>query len=113
MRRGGGVGGLGVLGAPIAIVPRRNRALSGVSTRGRHARRPSALTGGRRLFVSTLAPVRLLVFVSGCSFLGVRLRRRTGRRPASGPDLASRLGLRGRGVHRFALDPPSSTCKKE
>ena len=57
--------------------------------------------------------VRLWVFVSRCSSVGVRLRRRIGRRPASGSDFALRLGFRGRGVHRFALDPPSSTCQKK
>src|SRR4051812_3348554 len=51
------------------------------------------------------------LFVSRCSSLVVRLKRRTGRRPASGRNLAPRLGFRGRGVHRFALDPPSSTCQ--
>jgi hypothetical protein len=31
--------------------------------------------------------------------------------PPSGVSLASRLGFRGRGVRRFAPDPPSSTCQ--
>src|SRR4051794_6082701 len=53
--------------------------------------------GAEEVFVSRAEGVRPWVFVSGCSFLVVRLRRRTGRRPASGPDLACRLGFRGRG----------------
>lgn len=51
------------------------------------------------------AAVRLWLFVSSCSSLVVRLRRRTGRRPAPGTDFALRLRFRGRGVHRCALDP--------
>jgi hypothetical protein len=41
--------------------------------------------------------VRLLLFVSGCSSLGVRLKREQARRPASRPFSALRLGF---------LDPP-------
>ena len=63
------------------------------------------------MFVSTPSGVRLWVFVSSCSPLVVRLRRRTARRPARGQNTASGLAFRGRGVHRFALDPPSSTCQ--
>src|SRR5215213_6148123 len=55
--------------------------------------------------VSTAGLVR-----SRCSVLGGPSSRGPGRRPASGLDLASRLGSRGRAVHRFALDGPSSTC---
>jgi hypothetical protein len=48
--------------------------------------------------------VRLWVFVSRGS-----AEARTGRRPAFRPFSALRLGFRGRGVPRAALDPPSST----
>jgi hypothetical protein len=53
--------------------------------------------------------VSLLVFPSICFALWVSALSATGRRPAPGPFLAFRLGFRGRGVRRFAPDPPSST----
>jgi hypothetical protein len=52
------------------------------------------------------------VVLSRWSSHGGPLWRRPRRRPASGPDLALRLGFRGRAVHRFALDGPSSTCQR-
>ena len=58
---------------------------------------PGEAEAPRHAFVSSVPGVRFCLFVSWYSPLGVRLRRRTGRRPAAGPDLALRLGLRGRG----------------
>jgi hypothetical protein len=54
-----------------------------------------------------------LVLISTCRPLGVGPWRSPRRRPAPGRDAASRLDFRGRGVHRFALDPPSSTCRRK
>ena len=51
------------------------------------------------------------MFRSICFALWVSSLSATGRRPASGCFFASRLGFRGRGVRRFAPDPPSSTCQ--
>jgi hypothetical protein len=53
----------------------------------------------------------LLVLISNWWSLGVGPWRSPRRRPAPVRDAASRLNVRGRGVHRFALDPPSSTCQ--
>ena len=80
-----------------------------------HAARATATTPPFVLFVCQDDEQRELFLdaaaVSWCRCLRVGPRRPTGRRPASGPDFAPRLGFRGRGVHRFALDPPSSTCQ--
>src|SRR5215211_8229213 len=53
------------------------------------------------------------LFVSGCSSLGVRLLvfvlRANGPPPRMAAVFRFPTGLRRKGVHRFALDPPSST----
>ena len=65
--------------------------------------------GSRRACPPTVGPP--WVVLSRWSSLGGPLWRRPRRRPASGGEPASHLGFRGRAVHRFALDGPSSTCQ--
>lgn len=94
--------------------PEREAIVDRVLLPGAPAARPqpaSSHSCRRRLDRQPVAcwPQPLGVLVSRCSPLGVRLMSRTAAGTRNPRIARSRLGFAGRGVHRFALDPPSST----